>query len=307
MKKWIIGICLMLIIIGLVIFGVSYYLFEYAETPTNKEFINSEPKSAELKKEYTWLKQVKKLNWQIKSEDNLKLKAIYVPAESKTNKTIFVAHGFMGKKEEMVRFIHFYHDKGYNVLAPDARAHGQSQGDYIGYGWLERKDNLQWLDKVIKYQGTDSKITLFGVSMGGATVMMLSGEKKLPSQVKAIIEDCGYTSVADELTYQLKQMYKLPKIPIIPIASLISKVKAGYSFYEASSIKQLNHNKLPVLFIHGSDDKFVPTEMIYQNYAATRGPKEIFIVHGAKHATSFTKDKVEYEKKVTHFLKQYFN
>ncbi|WP_409022380.1 alpha/beta fold hydrolase [Dellaglioa sp. P0083] len=307
MKKWIIGICLMLIIIGLVIFGVSYYLFEYAETPTNKEFINSEPKSAELKKEYTWLKQVKKLNWQIKSEDNLKLKAIYVPAESKTNKTIFVAHGFMGKKEEMVRFIHFYHDKGYNVLAPDARAHGQSQGDYIGYGWLERKDNLQWLDKVIKYQGTDSKITLFGVSMGGATVMMLSGEKKLPSQVKAIIEDCGYTSVADELTYQLKQMYKLPKIPIIPIASLISKVKAGYSFYEASSIKQLNHNKLPVLFIHGSDDKFVPTEMIYQNYAATRGPKEIFIAHGAKHATSFTKYKVEYEKKVTHFLKQYFN
>ena len=193
------------------------------------------------------------------------------------------------------------------MLSRSARAHGQSQGKYIGYGWLERNDNLKWLNKVIDYQGTDSKITLFGISMGGATVMMLSGEKRLPVQVKAIIEDCGYTSVADELTYQLKQMYKLPKIPFIPVASVISKFKAGYSFYEASSIKQLSKNKLPVLFIHGGADKFVPTEMIYKNYAATKGPKDIFIVSGAGHGNSFTKDKAGYTKKVTHFLEQYFN
>ena len=307
MKKWIIGICIIFVIIGLIIFGISYYLFKYAETPTNKGFIKSEPASVELKRENEWLNQIKKLNWEITSDDNLKLKAIYVPADKKTNKTIFVAHGFMGKKESMVRFIHFYHDQGYNVIAPDARAHGQSQGKYIGYGWLERNDNLKWLNKVIDYQGTDSKITLFGISMGGATVMMLSGEKRLPVQVKAIIEDCGYTSVADELTYQLKQMYKLPKIPFIPVASVISKFKAGYSFYEASSIKQLSKNKLPVLFIHGGADKFVPTEMIYKNYAATKGPKDIFIVSGAEHGNSFTKDKSGYTKKVTHFLEQYFN
>ncbi|MHC9532846.1 alpha/beta fold hydrolase [Dellaglioa sp. L3N] len=307
MKKWLIGICMALLIIGLVIFGISYYLFNYAETPTTKGFIKPEPISAEVKKENAWLKQVKKLNWKITSKDHLTLKAIYVPADKKTEKTVFVAHGFMSNKEGMVRFIHFYHDLGYNVIAPDARAHGQSQGKYIGYGWLERKDNLQWLNKVVDYQGKNAKITLFGISMGGATVMMLSGEKKLPTQVKAIIEDCGYTSVADELTYQLKQMYHLPKIPIIPVASLISKVKAGYSFYEASSIKQLHKNKLPVLFIHGAADTFVPTEMVYKNFAATKGPKEIFVVPGAKHGASFTKDNVGYQKKVTHFLKQYFN
>ena len=132
----------------------------------------------------------------------------YLPAEVSTDKTVIIAHGYSGHSEQMSGFAQMYHkDLGYNVLLPDARGHGRSEGDYIGFGWPERKDYLKWIDQVIEHTGESTQVVLHGVSMGGATVMMTSGEE-LPPQVKAIVEDCGYTSVTDELKYQLKRMYK---------------------------------------------------------------------------------------------------
>lgn len=109
---------------------------------------------------------------------------------------------------------------------PDARGHGKSEGDYIGFGWDERKDYLQWINRIIK-KDPQSEIVLHGVSMGAATVMMTSGEK-LPDNVKAFVEDCGYSSVKGELGYQLKEMFNLPAFPLIPVTSLVTKVRAGY-------------------------------------------------------------------------------
>lgn len=108
-----------------------------------------------------------------------------------------------------------------------------------------------------------SKIVLHGVSMGGATVMMTSGEA-LPPNVKAIVEDCGYTTAKDQLAYQLKRMYRLPIFPLLHITSLLTKLRAGYFFGEASALDQLQKSKTPMLFIHGDADLFVPTEMVYE-------------------------------------------
>lgn len=301
-----IGIVALFIII---LIGAGLYFYNYAVVPSEKDFLDDETPeaSAEAIAEKTWFKDEKNRSyWEITSNDDLKLKAIYLPADEKAAKTAILAHGYMGNAETMSNFAKMYHDWGYNVLIPDARGHGQSAGEYIGFGWPERKDYVQWIDKVMKVNGQDEIITLFGLSMGAATVMMTSGEA-LPGNVKAIVEDCGYSSADAELAYQLKDMYGLPKFPLVPMTSLITKIRAGYFFGAASSVKQLQTNKTPMLFIHGDADKFVPFSMLETVYEATNGPKEKYIVPGAGHAKAYKTDKKKYQEKVSNFLNKYID
>ncbi|MGO3581954.1 MAG: alpha/beta hydrolase, partial [Lacticaseibacillus paracasei] len=286
-KAWLIG---MLSIFGVLLMGLvgaSLYFYQYAFVPSKKSFLSG-GESRIVKDGKAWLKSVHKETWTEKAAGaDLNLVADYVPAAKPTNKTVVVAHGYMNTKEFMAPQIKMFHDAGFNVLAPDDRGHGQSQGNYIGYGWPDRLDYLKWINQIIKKQGQQSQIALYGVSMGGATVMYLSGEK-LPSQVKSIVEDCGYTSIIDELTYQAKAMFNLPKWPLIPSVALTATIKAGYNVFDASAITALHKNTRPILFIHGSKDKFVPTSMVYQNYrAATKSKKALWVVKGAGHAKSF--------------------
>jgi len=193
---------------------------------------------------------------------------------------------------------------GYNVLLPDDRGHGQSAGKYISFGWQDRRDYLGWVDEVIDQTGAQAEIVLFGVSMGGATVEMMSGEV-LPPQVKAIIADCGYTSVEEELAYLLKRQFHLPKFPFVPIVSFINRHRMGYFLSDVSSVEQLRHNKLPIFFIHGEKDVYVPSWMLKKNYQAAGGQKSMWQVPNATHAESFWIGPAEYEKHVSAFLDHY--
>lgn len=301
--KIILGIILVLVI---VLIAAGNYFYSYAVVPAKKDFLadGSKKKSTELISAENWFNDKNnRSDWQLTSTDGLKLSAYYLPAEKDQHKTAIIAHGYMGQASDMPQYAKIYHDLGYNVLMPDARGHGKSEGDYIGFGWHERKDYLQWIDRVVK-KDPQSEIVLHGVSMGGATVMMTSGEK-LPDNVKAFVEDCGYSSVKGELNYQLKQMFNLPSFPLIPVTSLVTKIRAGYFFGEADAIKQLNKNKRPMLFIHGDQDDFVPYSMLAEVYAATKGPKEQYVVHGAKHAEALSSNPSMYQKKVTEFIQKY--
>lgn len=301
--KIILGIVLVIVI---VLIAAGNYFYSYAVVPAKKDFLaeSSDKKSKELIAAEDWFNNKNnRTDWQLTSTDGLKLSAYYLPAEKEQHKTAIIAHGYMGQASDMPQYAKIYHDLGYNVLMPDARGHGKSEGDYIGFGWPERKDYLQWINRIVK-QDPQSEIVLHGVSMGGATVMMTSGEK-LPDNVKAFIEDCGYSSVNGELSYQLKQMFNLPAFPLIPVTSVVTKVRAGYFFGEADTIKQLNKNKRPMLFIHGDKDDFVPYSMLDEVYNATNGPKEKYIVHDAKHAKALSSDPAMYQKKVTAFLQKY--
>ncbi|MDT2602590.1 alpha/beta hydrolase [Enterococcus hulanensis] len=301
--KIILGIILVLVI---VLIAAGNYFYSYAVVPAKKDFLadGSKKKSTELISAENWFNDKNnRSDWQLTSTDGLKLSAYYLPAEKDQHKTAIIAHGYMGQASDMPQYAKIYHDLGYNVLIPDARGHGKSEGDYIGFGWHERKDYLQWIDRVVK-KDPQSEIVLHGVSMGAATVMMTSGEK-LPDNVKAFVEDCGYSSVKGELNYQLKQMFNLPSFPLIPVTSLVTKIRAGYFFGEADAIKQLNKNKRPMLFIHGDQDDFVPYSMLAEVYAATKGPKEQYVVHGAKHAEALSSDPSMYQKKVTEFIQKY--
>ncbi|MGG5340727.1 alpha/beta hydrolase [Enterococcus sp. AZ192] len=308
MKKIVKILIAVFVVITIILIGAGLYFYNYAVVPSEKDFLagdtpgtNIEAKSPEEQ----WFKDDQNRSyWSIKSEDGLKLHAIYLPADEKTDKNVIMAHGYMGTAETMAKFAKMYHDWGYNVLVPDARGHGESEGEYIGFGWPERKDYLNWIDQMIDKNGENAQITLYGISMGGATVMMTSGEK-LPQNVKAIVEDCGYSSVNEELTYQLKDMFNLPAFPLIPVTSMITKIRAGYFFGEASSVAQLKKNKTPMLFIHGDADTFVPFEMLDEVYNATDAPKEKYVVEGAEHAKAYSIDSKAYKEEVNKFLNQY--
>ncbi|HEL0380667.1 TPA: alpha/beta hydrolase [Streptococcus equi subsp. zooepidemicus] len=296
------GILLLLLTLASV--GASFYFFHVAQVREEKSFINNKKRTpgnplypAELA--FDSLVREKR---SIVNRGHQQT-AWYLPASQDTHKTAIVVHGFTNDKEDMKPYAMLFHSLGYNVLIPDNEAHGESEGDLIGYGWNDRLNLLAWIDLLVS-EDKESQISLFGLSMGAATVMMASGEQ-LPSQVVNIIEDCGYTSVWDELKFQAKAMYNLPAFPLLYEVSAFSKIRAGFSYGEASSVKQLAKNKLPVLFIHGDKDTFVPTEMVYQNYQATKGPKELMVVKGAKHAKSFETNPDQYKEKIAAFLQKY--
>ena len=301
-RRVLLGIIALLFVVSV---GASFYFFHVAQIREEKSFINNNGRSKDnplYAYEQSFDQLTKETLWM--TNQGLKQDAWYVPAETATNKTVIVVHGFTNDKEDMKPYAWMFHELGYNVLMPDNMSHGDSEGQIIGYGWNDRLNVIKWAELLVE-QNSDSEITLFGVSMGAATVMMASGEESLPDQVVNIIEDCGYSSVWDELKYQAKEMYNLPAFPILYEVSAISKIRAGFSYGQASSVNQLKNNTRPVLFIHGSDDTFVPTNMVYKNYQATQGEKELYIVKGAGHAKSFETDPQAYIEKISTFLKKY--
>ncbi|MFC9707896.1 alpha/beta hydrolase [Paenibacillus sp. NPDC056933] len=303
-----------LVLIVLAILGLGgLYFFKTAIRRAPKSFLVDNPnlmpepdnEIISSASDLAWLDEQQTEAVRIESHDGLKLHGTWLSVKGGSQRrTVILAHGYSGKGREMAGFARFYAEKqGFNVLMPDDRGHGQSEGDIIGFGWLDRKDYVQWIQWVLGKVGLETQIILHGISMGGATVLMTGGEA-LPHQVRAIVSDCAYTSVKEELTFQLKQLYKLPAFPFIPVTSLISRWKAGYFFGEASALNQLANVHVPVLFIHGEADTFVPTEMVYRLYEACPTEKELLTIPRAGHGTAFQVDRTRYEEVLESFLKK---
>ena len=213
-----------------------------------------------------------------------------------------VVHGWRDTAIKFMMIARIYELAGYNVLMPDLHAHGLSEGEAVQMGWKDRKDVLHWMTVASELFGTNDFV-IHGVSMGAATTMCVSGEK-MPECVKNIrfIEDCGYTSAWDEFSYELKELFGLSDFPLLYATSLLCKIKYGWSFGEASPIKQVEKCPYPMLFIHGDDDTFVPSEMVHPLYEAKKGEKEIWITKGTEHARSYADYREEYVKRIRAFI-----
>ena len=201
----------------------------------------------------------------------------------------------------------FYWKIGWNVFMPDQRAHGKSEGKYIGMGWLEKRDMLCWLRLMPELLGTQPRIVLHGISMGAATTMMTVGERELPPTVRCAVEDCGYTDAFDSFLFHMQR--DTPHLPckklLITLASGWNRVVAGYGFKECSAVPALERSRVPMLFIHGTHDNVVPFEMMRTLYDACGGDKKMFIVEGAAHGVAYFSDPALYEKTVLGFVGQY--
>ena len=236
----------------------------------------------------------------ISSSDGLNLVGDVFTTDANSHNWVIAIHGYTGKRQHMYSYARYYAEQGYNVLTPDMRSHGDSEGKFIGMGWLDKEDVKLWIDHVLGID-PDAQIILHGVSMGGATVMMTSGED-LPHNVKAIIDDCGYTSVWDEFTDESRYLFNISQFPILYTASAISKIRAGYTFQEASALEQVKNTSIPIFFIHGEEDNFVNTRMVYSLYDACNSQKDLYVVEGAGHGQALYMDPDKYFTKVFGFI-----
>ena len=268
----------------------------------SKDIIYAEYNDENLNDAQKWLEE--KSNYSdkyIESYDKLQLHSYVVSQNS--NKWAIVVHGYGGSGKLMSDKSKYFYDMGYNVLIPDLRGHGKSEGDYIGMGWKDRLDIISWINFIIK-ENPNAEIVLHGTSMGAATVLMTSGEN-LPSNVKAIVADCAYTSAWDEFSYQLETYLKVPSYYILNVTNMVTKLKAGYSLKEASALECVKKATVPILYIHGDKDKFVPYSMMDKLYDATISPKEKLTIEGGEHANSDLVSPFLYWLTVEDFLNQY--
>lgn len=188
---------------------------------------------------------------------------------------------------------------GHNLLLVDQRAHGGSQGKTISFGILERQDLLKWVDYSIERFGSDVKILLYGVSMGGATVLMAS-ELPLSENVKGIIADCPYSSPLD-IILDVGKKTGLPTWLIRPFAIFGAKIFGGFDLTECNAREAVKHTQVPILIIHGEADGFVPKEM---SDIAECNPNMVtrYTFPNADHGISYLVDTLRYQKLVKEFV-----
>ena len=245
-------------------------------------------------------------NIKIKSNDNLTLCGDYFPAEQPSDKLVICFHGYTSARLSSCSFAAYMHSLGFDCLLVDNRAHGDSEGDYIGFGILDRFDCLSWIEYVNKRFENKKNILLYGVSMGATTVTMAAGNSDMPKNVKAIISDCAFTSPYDVFSHILKRDYRLTPFPTMNINTAICRKKAGYGFKDYSTLDAVKNTDRPILFIHGEKDDFVPVWMTEKNYESCASAKELLIVENAAHGASYYENQEQYQKAVKGFIDKYF-
>jgi fermentation-respiration switch protein FrsA (DUF1100 family) len=256
----------------------------------------------QIQSDREWLWQQVHERLTILSNDGLKLSGNFFPVKNARG-TVICLHGYTSNSvRDYTSLAKYYLENNFQLLLVDHRAHGESEGKYIGFGILERYDSLKWIEYLNERFGCEQKILVHGTSMGAATTLMMTG-LKLPENVCGVVADCGFTSPWDVFKSVLKNTYHLSAFPLLHLTSLIARMTAGYDYTECSATEEVKKSTVPILLIHGSADTFVPTYMceeIYKNCS----DGEMQIIEGAGHAESYYKNPQLYKEKLQeHFVK----
>ena len=293
----------------------SYYMLGYSLTPKENKGKDIPGSYKYMHRTYpfitSWLDSLQTSgalrDTFIINPEGRQLHAIFAAAAQSTDKTAVIVHGYTDNAIRML-MIGYLYNKGlnYNIFLPDLQDNGLSGGPAIQMGWKDRLDVLNWMNIADSIFGNNTQMVVHGISMGAATTMMVSGEPQRPF-VRCFVEDCGYTSVWDEFSFQLKDMFGLPEFPLMYTTGWLCNAKYGWNFREASSLEQVRKCSLPMLFIHGDADTYVPTWMVYPLYEAKNEQKELWIVPGATHAMSYRDYPQEYTERVKKFVGKYIH
>lgn len=289
--------------------GIANYFYDFSMKPAKRDKSHDKDESERpYMQGRRWMNtHPDRKDWYERAEDGLRIHANFIPSAVKGGDHRFAVcvHGYSDSAESMGLYAKVYHDRyGMNVVLPDLRGHGKSEGTYIGYGYHDRLDVIIWIDRIL-HLDPEAVIILHGMSMGAATVMMVTGEK-LPSNVKACVEDAGFTCAMDEFAHVYSTLKEKPPIPsdiLLPIMRRIAMVRAGYDLNLASPLEAVKRSKTPTLFIHGDADTFIPCRMMHKLFEAASCEKMCMVVHGAKHVHSAIVDPKGYWAKIESFLK----
>ena len=247
-----------------------------------------------------WSEAIQQKQVEVKANDNITLRGTEYLNQEETNKWAIILHGYRSNPSSVLTIGEHFSEKGYNVLIPSMRACADSEGEYVGMGWLDKEDLKCWINLIIE-ENKNAEIILHGSSMGAATVLMASGDE-LPANVKNIIADSGYTSVWDIFASEAKARFNLPEFPVLNMFQVVAKVRAGYNIKKASALEQVKNSKTPILFIHGDKDDFVPESMCESLYDSANCIKDKLIISGAGHTDSKYKEPDTYYNKIFEFI-----
>lgn len=303
----IVSICVVSLLLIVCIF-IGYKMFVYATHPVKPrlDILNVprfKPYLDKVEEAVNFYNNIEKEEVKIKSIDNINLKADLV-IQDNAKATIILLHGY--RSSGIVDFsvmLKYYIEQGYNILLVHQRACGISEGKYITFGIKERYDCFEWIKYLNERLDNNLPIFLHGVSMGSATALMTLGFN-LPKNVKGVISDCGYDSPFNICGKVLKKNMHLPPFPILYITCLFGILIAKFNLRSYSSVKGLKNNTLPVVFIHGKEDDFVPYELGVNNYNHCNSIKELHTFDVKPHATCMLFDTLEYEKIVSNFIEK---
>lgn len=251
-----------------------------------------------------WVHSQKLKKVKIKSRDHLTLTGYYLEHPD-AKRIVLMFHGWRGGWDrDCASLAKGFYEKECSVLMVCQRAQGESQGKYIGFGVLERYDCLRWI-RYMDAKTADLPMYLYGVSMGAATVLMASGAARIPDRVKGIIADCGYTSAYKMAEIFAEKFMKLPKEEVqdtVDDVNALCRKKAKYDFREYTTLDAMPKCKIPVFFVHGTADGFVPYEMGQENFKACSAKKTFLSVEGAEHAQSYITDPEKYMTALEEFF-----
>ena len=235
----------------------------------------------------------------IVSDDGLTLRADMLRG-SGTGKTVIFFHGYKSEPAcDFAAMYDFYKTLGCDLIYVHMRAHGKSDGVYIGFGALDRYDVVQWANKAAELF-PDNDIYLHGMSMGAASILQ-SMDLELNENVRGVIADCGYSDLNTVFRNLVGQLYHLPAM-FVDVFEYVNLLKAGYGFREASSVRSVSVARVPLVYICGDCDRYVPKDMALSIFNACKSEKKLLLVPGAGHAASYMCAKDEYEALVREFI-----
>lgn len=292
-----------------VLLGVANYFYCYGLTPRRDKVEDEDSTTAtdDYKAGRQWMNEhVRRKDIYLMSHDGLQLHANYIKAsDPDCHRYAICVHGWRDSAESVGLYArHYYEEYGMSVLLPDLRGHGASEGNYVGMGYRDGQDVIQWANAIVTMD-PKAVIILHGISMGAATVLMACGGH-LPEQVKAVISDSAYTAAMEEFYYEYRLLPRrqriLPPELILPLVRGVCLTRAHYDLAKASPEEAVRTAKAPTLFIHGDADDFVPSSMMPRLYSAANCRKDFLWIHGAGHVASVTVNPVKYWSKVAEFL-----
>lgn len=289
----------LIIIILFLLIGYANKLCKIVVYPKKKSYEDGYENQIKKLNLEDFYNSLKKEELTLKSDYGYDIKGIFIP-NSNSNKCIILCHGITVNINYSVKYIKPFYNRGFSIFMYDHRNHGLSGGDYTSMGYFEKFDLKTCANYIFNKLGDDISLGVLGESMGAATVLQYCSIDK---RIDFCIEDCGYSDVFDLFRHRLKEDYKINFIPLLYIADILMKFKYSWNFKSASPITFIKDIDIPILFIHGDKDDYVPTYMVYDLFnSKTTGIRDIYIAKDAKHADALISNPNKYDAVIGSFL-----
>jgi fermentation-respiration switch protein FrsA (DUF1100 family) len=285
----------------------AYAVFSSALAPADAAVIERN-RVAEADATYEWAKGAGKFQRvETPSADGLRLYAHVLRCAPASRRWALLAHGYNGDWNEMMLYARHYAERGFNLLMPEMRGHGDSEGEWVGMGWPDRLDLVSWASWLVGHEGADIEVVLHGHSMGAASVCMASAEEGLPSQVKATVSDCAYTDALNVFRAVAVKGMGMSAHPLLEIVRAVFMIRGGYDLAKAAPVDAVPKSRVPLCLFHGEQDSFVPPYMAHKLDEAAGGAAAgeghvLTMVPGAGHAQSVLADPELYWSRLFGFV-----